>query len=270
MKCPDNRSKKPRSLKNCQTVEQLRAPDANSTKLFAVSTCDHSPGPRASLESPRMTFSPGRIFDAAFRIGYLCAMYSGLRAVSNRIQALMTPPLRSASLNRMTMQLPGGETVVVAVHRRPTAPTDHRHSGMISVRLVVSHVRHPLYSLFCLTSHFGCGHIEIAFYECEGRIVLYAVRNILKSNAERIGVGRLFEAFPLQANDDEISVLQQIREVLHQQGLETSFASPDECVALAVDNRLLHPARQARARAALKRKYTRLWGHALFRQSLQQ
>lgn len=204
---------------------------------------------------------PRRLLNAVIRIGYVCAMFSGVRAIFNRCQAIARPSLRAAVLNGHTLQLPNGESVELAVHGRSSLSgrAEGHLSGMISVRLNSAGTSHPLYSLLCLTSHFGCGHIEIVFYESNDAIVLYGIRNMLRANARRIGCERLFEEMPLQSADDEVFVLRQIRHAFHNFGLATSLATPQECVDLAVNNRLLHPARALRARSALKRRYARMW-----------
>ena len=148
----------------------------------------------------------------------------------------------------------------ICVHARspPKSLGRGRNAGMISVYLASSGIQPLVYGLLRLTSHFGCGHIEFAFYEEDETVVLFAIRNILRSNIDRLRCKGLFRNLKLSRNEDEIVVLQKLMRELGSGGLDVCFATPEECVDLAVTESLLNPETRDRTVVALKRKYRRI------------
>jgi hypothetical protein len=129
---------------------------------------------------------------------------------------------------------------------------------MVSLYSVEPGIARLPYAMLRLTSHFGCGELEIAFFEEKSSVTLFAVRNILKSNLDRCGTNRLCSQLKLSDRQDEIYAIRAIIQSLCKQGINASFASPEECVSLAVNESLLNPKTRNRTLAALTQKYRRI------------
>ena len=170
-------------------------------------------------------------------------MYSGLRALFNELRSYSLPKPRAAIIDGETMQLDGCRPVKICVHARKPSNSlgPERIAGMISIYSVAPDVSRLSYAMLRLTSHFGRGEIEIAFFEEKEQVILFAVRNILRSNLDRWKKNRLLSQLKLADNHDEILALQMIIQSLHERGINTSFASPEDCVSLAVNESLLNP-----------------------------
>lgn len=196
-----------------------------------------------------------------FRAGYIFAMYTGIRAVFNRVRSLLLSKPQAAILDGRKLDVEGLFQVKIRVHARvpPASLAGCDRAGMLSVWLVDSGMPWPLYGLLRRTSHFGCGHIEIAFYEEAQIITFYAVRNIVRSNAERIGCQRFLDSSGLLKDSDEVALLQTLSRTLTDHGLQTCFASPENCVAFSVNNQLLPPEKRVMIRSSLRKRYVRIW-----------
>lgn len=194
------------------------------------------------------------------RILYLLAMYSGLRAVLNRVRSYCLPQPRASLLDRQVLLLDKACCVEIRVHARSHSQMKgkERIPGMVSISLASPGIHPIAYALWKLTSHFGCGHIELAFFEERGVVHFYAVRNILKSNMERLGGNRLSRRLKFAQESDEIFFLQQVMKRLADHGLPAIFESPEICVDLAVSPSLLHPQKHQRSIQALLCKYRRI------------
>ena len=108
--------------------------------------------------------------------------------------------------------------------------------------------------------------MEIAFYEQGRRVTFYAVRNIARSNARRLGMTKISDKLRLTKRDEDVRVILELARLLESHGFVARFARSDECVSLSVCSRLLHPAVRARALVALESKYERL--HRRLRQRM--
>lgn len=218
------------------------------------------PGGRrhASIDE-RMSLSRG--IGTLYRGGYLLAVYTGLRAAFNYTRSAFLPQPRMGALDGKRLHLNDLVQVSVRVHARAPAHSlpPYRRAGMISIGLASPQVPRPLYALLCMTSHFACGHIEIAFYEEPNRVVFYGIRNIIKGNADRIGCKFLLRNLQLSEHKDEIVLLRKVIQAVHDHGMETSFAAPQDCVKLSVNRLLLHPKRRDKILATLQKKYARIW-----------
>jgi len=201
-----------------------------------------------------------KLTTAIVRPAYLFAMYTGIRAVANRVRSLFLPVPRVAAIDGAIIQLDETLSVKVRVHGKipPSTSGGTRVGGMISVYLTHPGIRRSLYSLLRVSSHFGCGHIEVAFYEDDGTVCVFAVRNMLRSNLDRVGCNGWFRSLSLSTERDELVVLARILKELRTQDLNAHLVSPAECVDLAVSPWLLRPKIGARAITALTRKYERL------------
>lgn len=194
------------------------------------------------------------------RAVYLFAMYTGLRAAVNLLRSFRMPLPRSSAIDGEVIDFGGLESLVVRVHARasPAADVGDSVGGMISVYSLRPGIPRWRYSLFRMSSHYGCGHLELAFYEKDNNIFVYAVRNILRSNLNRIGCSSWTDGLSLGAERDEFLVLEKIFGELRTHGLHTSLVPPEECVKLAVSPMLLKSATRDRTMIALTRKYKRM------------
>ena len=191
------------------------------------------------------------------RILYLFAMYTGLRAASNQARSLFLPRTRASIIHGSILRVGGSANIEIHVNTR-VAPKGLRpgtKAGMISVSLVEPNIPKPLYWLLRLTSHFGTGHVEIAFYEEGETIVFFAIRNIIRSNINRLGMVRRFRSLQLGSNSDEINVAKQIATTFFSCGIPVVFAAPETCIELSVNRSLLNPKTHDKALEAMTRKY---------------
>jgi hypothetical protein len=196
------------------------------------------------------------------RILYLLAMYSGVRAVFNQVRSFFLPRPRASTIDGETLRFEGFDRAKIRVHARapPKSLGSRQIAGMISIYSVTPGIPRFFYAMLRLTSHFGCGHIEIAFSEEKEMVTFFAIRNILRSNIDRLGCSRLFCNLKLSNDNDEIVVLRIIIQLLNAQDIDTSFASPEDCVSLAVNESLLIPETRNRTIEAMKRRYRRVAG----------
>ncbi len=191
---------------------------------------------------------------------YPIAMYTGLRAAYNRWQNRGGTSLRLEAFDRVLLQVLDGELGVLRVHRRrlPASKRTMGPTGMIAISLQSPGVLSWLYRWLCLTSHFGTGHVELAFVELPEGITFYAVRNIVRSNLERIAGSNWFPTLKLQRPQDEIQVLLRVAHWLRERGVPTYFAPAEECVTFSIDRCLVRPDRLPRVQAALERRYRQI------------
>jgi hypothetical protein len=194
------------------------------------------------------------------RILYLLAMFTGVRAAFNWGRSCFLPALHVAILDGETLQVDKYSSVKIRVNARPTpkALDSEAKAGMISLYLVSPGISSQLYAFMRLTSHFGYGHVEIAFYEIHGKVTVFAVRNILRSNIDCLRLNQTFGSLKFSSDDDEIILLREVLHKLNSLDIKTSFATPDECVSLAVTPSLLVPKQRNPAIEALRRKYRRI------------
>lgn len=194
------------------------------------------------------------------RFLYLAAMYTGVRVAFNWGRSCFLPKPRVAILDGETLQFDEYGAVRIRVNARPSpkASDTELRAGMISLYLESPTISRLLYTFVRLTSHFGYGHVEIAFYEANDKVTFFAVRNIVRSNLERLRLNQNFDSLKFSSDDDEIILLRGILHKLNSLGINASFATPDECVSLAVNSSLLGPKQRNLATEALRRKYRRI------------
>ncbi len=199
---------------------------------------------------------------AARRRGYQLAMYTGVRALVNRtVRGARVAEPRLAALAGRRFAARGLGELVLRVHlRRRTAPG--AGLGYFSLRQAAPSVGPLAYRYFCWTSHFGCGHVEVAFRLEESAVVFLGVRNIAHANARRLGLRGLAERFRLARSREDHRVLHALAEHLRANGLAVRHAPAEACVDLLLDGRLVSDTRRSALRRALQRKYERL--HAAF------
>ncbi|MDB4778015.1 hypothetical protein OAG68_01000 [bacterium] len=187
-------------------------------------------------------------------------MYSGVRAAFNRTRSFFLPKTSVAVLHKQAYPVEHLGIVKIRVHARPpsSALPSEKTAGMISIFLDSPGVPKPIYALLQLTSHFGCGHLEIAFYEEGDEIIIYAVRNIIRSNIARLRWKHLFRKLRLHHDDEEIAVLQTTLEAIGALGLKTSLASPEDCIRIAIGGALLKPENRVAATKAIYKRYSRI------------
>lgn len=197
------------------------------------------------------------------RILYFVAMYCGLRAVFNRIRAVGLQQPQAKVLDRRQCKLEDDVFLTFRVHARYQSQMrgTERVPGMVSVSLVSPDIHPVFYRLWQFTSHFGCGHVEMAFFEEQGVVHFYAVRNIIRSNMERIGCQQLSKRLGLSNEQAEILTLTRTMQKLAEHGVPAILEPPDVCVKLAVTDSLLHPHKKSKSTRALLKKYRRIAKH---------
>lgn len=191
---------------------------------------------------------------------FLFYVYSGMRSAFNLTRSFFLQKSALDYIDRQVILLDENNPATIRVHSRPIPKSVEVASsaGMISVFLHSPGISRLSYFVLRLTSHFGMGHIEIAFYEKHNCIVFFATRNMLQANIDRIGLKRFFPALRLSSRDDEIAVLQQIVNLFSSYGKTFSFALPEHCIALAVHPSLLNPKTEMRMKEAISRNYKRI------------
>ncbi|MFT5464213.1 MAG: hypothetical protein ACI8QS_003107 [Planctomycetota bacterium] len=205
------------------------------------------------------------ITNAAQRGWYCFAMYSGLRALRNRVGSLSCRSNSEIGGLRDVILLSedlGPLILNVHLRPRPSAATLDGNYGICSLRQPNPRVSRWIYQFFCATSHFGCGHFEIAFFERSGEVTFYGIRNMASANARRLGLHGLAARLRLSKSGEDVQVLSVVSKWLAGNGYVARHAKPSDCIELAVNNRLLPPSAHGKAKAILYRKYNRL--HALF------
>ena len=195
------------------------------------------------------------------RWSYLVAMYSGIRAFINRFNNWIIVRRPKCSLMNGThfyTENLGGLLFKVHSRRRPPLGAAKAEFGMISLCQTRPGIGRCLYWYFCQTSHFGCGHMEIAFYEYKRDITFYAVRNTARSNASRLGLNKIANDMLLVKRNEEAVIILEVAKLLETHGFQTRFAPADECVNLSLNTRLLRLGSQLKVSNTLRRKYLRL------------
>jgi hypothetical protein len=152
--------------------------------------------------------------------------------------------------------------VFVNARPHPVAMGSDRRLGLMSIQQVAPGIDPFAYRYLCGTSHFGRGHIEVAFYEREGDISFYAVRNVAQSNAARLGLERIAKSLRVANRREDEAVVHELFELLSTLNIGSRFAEPAECLALAVNSRLIRAAENEVVFRAFNRKYNRL--HSIF------
>ena len=116
------------------------------------------------------------------RACYLVAVCSGLRAMFNLLLSTKYDLVVFLVLMSVVVNLDDSGLARIRVHgkRRPANGCSSAKYGMISLELVHSGVHPLLDRILLLMSHFGCGHLELAYMDKDDRLEIYAVRNVAK------------------------------------------------------------------------------------------
>ena len=129
---------------------------------------------------------------------------------------------------------------------------------MVSLRQVRPTIGRIAYRWICATTHMGCGHVEVAFYEERGLVTFYAVRNMARANAARLGCTKMAAGLRLAARYEDALVLTEVSRLLSLAGMKTRQAQPEECLRLALNRRLARGGRLGDVRRRIYRKYEKL------------
>jgi len=129
---------------------------------------------------------------------------------------------------------------------------------MISLQQVRPTIGRAAYRWICWTSHLGCGHVEVAFYEEGGLVTFYAVRNMARANAVRLGCTKMAARLRLAPRHEDALVLTEVSRLLSLAGMKTRQAQPEECLRLALNRRLARGGRLGDVRRRIYRKYEKL------------
>jgi hypothetical protein len=194
------------------------------------------------------------------RACYLVAVCSGLRAMFNLLLSARYDPGRVSCLDDVVVNLDDSGLARIRVHgkRRPANGCSSAKYGMISLELVHSGVHPLLDRILRLMSHFGCGHLELAYMEKDDRLEIYAVRNIAKANVSRLRLRQIFSSLKPITMEEEHLVLSKILSLLGDRGITSSLAPPIECCRLAISPGLLNPRTERVTKEWLLRKYQRI------------
>jgi hypothetical protein len=198
---------------------------------------------------------------AICRYIYLLAVYSGLRAAANYARSWNCGQApQAALLNGTTTSTVATGPLTLSVNTRPPPISASRavSYGIISIRQQKPSISAWLYRYLCLTSHFGRGHVEIAFYETADTVTFYAIRNIAKSNASRLRLYGTASQLSFAKRREDRIVLRHVSRLLESKGIQPKIADPHECVALSVNEWLLPPDSQSTTLKTLARKYEKL------------
>lgn len=202
-----------------------------------------------------------QLLHATYRQGYYLAMYTGVRALANLLRSRrsrLDPRLARLHGARLQDAELGALTLRVHSRRRPPGDDALVAHAMLSLQRPKPALAGWRYRALCMTSHFGCGHVEVALWEQRGVVTFYGVRNIATANARRLGFTAAADRMQLTNADEDRFVLRLLANALRDEGLEVRHASADDCIRLAVDERLIAPDRRAQAHRALRRRYERL------------
>ena len=199
--------------------------------------------------------------DNLYRYGYYAAMYSGLRAAYNRLRSRRAIPNQRLQRLHSSCVIVGRSALFdarVYARRQPADGGPRADHGVISLRLRRPPMPRWLYRIICATSHFGDGHVEVAFYWRGNAVTVYAVRNIAAGNVHRLGLAAAAARLRITSARESLSVLRGVADALKAIGLQVGHAIPEECIALSVDDRLLAAGDRERAVTHWRRHYRRL------------
>ena len=194
------------------------------------------------------------------RVCFLAAVYSGLRALFNLLLSIRYDPGRVSCLDDVVVNLDDSGLARIRVHGkgRPANGCFSAKYGMISLKLINSGVNPFLYRILRLMSHFGCGHIELAYMDKDDGIEIYAVRNILKANISRLRLSQIFSSLKPITTEDEHRVISKTISILGNRGINCRLATPFECCRMSISPRLLNPKTESLTKDLLLRKYERI------------
>jgi len=188
-------------------------------------------------------------------------MYSGLRAFLNRVKSralTLDPKLEALSGANISSEELGEWTLHIHSRVRPKAANAVGRFGVISLQQLAPPVGGLVYSFFCSTSHFGRGHVEVAFFETEDEVSYYGIRNIASANAHRLGLKGLSSRFRLSKSGEDAMVLRFVSRALEENGFSVKHATAHDCINFTIDNRLLPNGGEEKVRNLLHQKYHRL------------
>lgn len=199
--------------------------------------------------------------DTAYRWGYYLGMYSCLRAVTNLVSCRfrhLEPALKE--LQRITLTSPnlGAFTLGVHARPRPSAAATGKTYGVLSLQQQNPSIPGWAYRYLCATSHFACGHIEIAFYTDQSELTFYGIRNLASANARRLGFAQWAARLRLVPSAENELLLHAVSALLRERGWTTKHAAARDCLLYAVDHRLLPPGREAQMKNTLRLRYEKL------------
>lgn len=242
-------------------MKEISAVTPGDLTEVAVGIGDGLPSGNVESEQVLTVALSERLFVLLFRVGYFFAMYTGLRAATNRMASWKRPHLKAHMIDHHELALGTGE-FCVRVHSRaaPLSIPTMARAGMISLAVLstAGPSISPRHRLMRRTSHFGCGDLEIAVYETADKLTIYGVRNIVAGNSLRIG-WMIPDAVGVFRHQDVAVVIRDLVMYLGEGGLHVDFAPPDDCVNLSVDDRLLPHDRRDRVKSSLRRYYVKLW-----------
>ena len=203
-----------------------------------------------------------RLQNSAYRRWYFLSMYLGFRAFRNRASSralTLDSKLEALSGASISSEDLGKWALHIYPRVRPSAASESGRYGLLSLQRLSPDTSGLVYSFFCSTSHFGRGHVEIAFFEHEGEVTYYGIRNIASANAHRLGLKKLSSRFRLSRSGEDALVLRFVSQILEKNGFAVKHAAAEDCIKLAVDCRLLPRGNEVKVRNMLHQKYQKLY-----------
>lgn len=192
------------------------------------------------------------------RLSYGIGRYTGLRAILNkqRVRGLALPDHARVWSGR-TLMIPGLGPMSLELHprRSPLDQAATRLFFMLSARMAQPKIAAWRYAYLLRTSHFGCGHIELACYEEHGVWAVHGIRNIAADTAQVVGWSRTARALRTSAGPSDADFLRCFFKALRASGLEARLLPALECVQLSVNPELLPATDRPRRMQALVRRY---------------
>ncbi|MFT7678007.1 MAG: hypothetical protein ACI8QC_001993 [Planctomycetota bacterium] len=189
---------------------------------------------------------------------YSLGRYTGLRAVLNKQRAkdLALPDNAQPWCGR-TLTVPGFAPMGIELHprRSPLGQTSTRRFFMLSARMTQPKIAAWRYAYLLRTSHFGCGHMELACYEEHGLWAVHGIRNMAADTAQALRWTRTAEALRTNAGPTDVAFLRCLIEALQATGLPARLLPALECVQLSVNPELLPASHRPKRMQALVRRY---------------
>lgn len=192
------------------------------------------------------------------RLAYCLLRYTGLRAILNKQRAKgLGLPSSAQAWSGRTLMVPEYGPMSLELHRRRSPPGQaaSRCFFMLSARMAQPDVAAWRYTYLLRTSHFGCGHMELACYEEHGGWAVHGIRNMAADAAQAVRWTRTARALRTTAGPTDADFLGCLFEALRETGLEARLLPAAECVRLSVNPELLPATNRPKRMQALVRRY---------------
>ena len=212
------------------------------------------------MNSPRTTLAFAGFGERWLRAGYRVCIALGLRAWTNRVRSRWLGKDLERTLGLDSAPVPPGlEAWKVRIDAR-TPPdsagvSPEARFGMLSARKTEPPIARWAYGYLLARSHFGAGHLEVAFYYSGQTVSLYAFRNVAQGTARRWGWNLGRDCLGPPEGQALWNLVDGIAQLWSERGLHVRLCQPEECLALAVNPRWISPAQRKEVMARLYARY---------------